>query len=93
MQSGAWALPFVGMLLIGENRDPQPPAGLRVSSRTWPMTALRLSWRLVGGLALLLVSSAFPPVEAYALIIAACVLIARGLAVVVLSLPEARHRR
>jgi hypothetical protein len=81
------------MLLIGENREPQPPAGLPVQRRTWPITALRLSWRLAAGLALLLVSSAFPPVEAYALIIAACVLIARGLAVVVLSLPDLTDHR
>jgi hypothetical protein len=54
---------------------------------------VRLSWRLVAGLAVLLLSSAFTPVEAYALIIAACVLIARGLAVVVLSLPDVSDRR
>src|SRR5205823_2095482 len=99
VQSGARSLLFVGMLLIGENPEPQPPAGVPVpvQRRTWPVTALRLSWRLVAGLALLLVSSAFPPVEAYALIIAACVLLARGLAVVVLSLPDLtdhhRYRR
>lgn len=82
------------MLLIGENRDPRPAARPPVARRTWPMTAARLSWRLAAGLALLLISSAFEPVEAYALIIAACVLIARGLAVVVLSLPDLTdHRR
>jgi hypothetical protein len=46
------------MLLLADNRDPRAPA-LR---RTWPLTALRLSWRLAVGLALLLVSSAFTPV-------------------------------
>jgi hypothetical protein len=60
----------------------------------WPLTALRLAWRLAVGLALLLASSAFTPVEAYALIIAACVLIARGLAVLLLKLPDVTdHRR
>ena len=46
---------------------------------------LRLSWRLVAGLALVLLSSAFPPIEAYALLLAACVLIGRGLATIVQS--------
>jgi hypothetical protein len=82
------------MLLISEDRNPRPLTRPPVARRTWPATALRLSWRLVCGLVLLLVSSAFTPVEAYALIIAACVLIARGLAVVVLSLPDLTdHRR
>jgi hypothetical protein len=78
------------MLLLADNRDPRSPA----ARLTWPLTALRLSWRVVVGVALLLVSGAFTPVEAYALIIAACVLIARGLAVVVLELPDLTdHRR
>ena len=82
------------MLLLGDNREPQPPGRAPALRRTWALTALRLSWRLVVGLALLLVSSAFTPVEAYALIVAACVLIARGLAVVVLDLPDLTdHRR
>jgi hypothetical protein len=46
---------------------------------------LRLSWRLLAALALVLLSGAFPPVEAYALLLAACVLIGRGLAVLVQS--------
>jgi hypothetical protein len=46
---------------------------------------LRLSWRLLLALALVLVSGAFPPVEAYALLLAACVLIGRGLATIVQS--------
>lgn len=77
------------MLLLADNRAPRSP-GLRP---TWRLTALRLSWRLAVGMALLLVSSAFTPVEAYALIIAACVLIARGLAIVVLDLPDLTERR
>ena len=82
------------MLLLAGNRPPRPPARPPAPRRTWPATALRLSWRLVAGIALLLLSSRFPPVEAYALIIAACVLVARGLAVVVLSLPDiSDHRR
>jgi hypothetical protein len=52
--------------------EPKPP-------RAWPKEILRLSWRLVFGLALALLSGLFPPVEAYALLLAACVLIGRGL--------------
>ena len=82
------------MLLVSENREPRPPAGVPDSPRrTWPLTVLKLSWRLVAGLALLLASSAFTPVEAYALIVAACILIARGLAVVVLSVPDLSGHR
>lgn len=82
------------MLLLAGNRPPRPPATPPEPRRTWPATTLRLSWRLVAGIALLLLSSRFAPVEAYALIIAACVLVARGLAVVVLSLPDiSDHRR
>ena len=81
------------MLLLGGDREPWSSASLPAASRTWPATLARLSWRLVAGLALLLLSSAFTPVEAYALIIAACALIARGLAVVVLSLPDLNDRR
>jgi hypothetical protein len=51
------------------------------------MTVLRLSWRLVAGLGLVLLSSAFPPVEAYALLLAGCVLIGRGLGTIVQSTP------
>jgi hypothetical protein len=40
---------------------------------------LRLTWRLIAGLGLVLLSTAFAPVEAYALILAGCVLIGRGL--------------
>jgi hypothetical protein len=46
---------------------------------------LRLSWRLAGGFTLVVVSGAFPPIEAYALIVAGCVLIGRGLACIVLA--------
>lgn len=81
------------MLLLAGNRDPRPSARRPAARRTWPVTALRLSWRLVAGMVLLLLSSAFPPVEGYALIIAACILIARGLAAVVLSLPDLTDRR
>jgi hypothetical protein len=81
------------MLLLAGNRDPRPSARPPAPRRTWPVTALRLTWRLAAGMVLLLLSSAFSPVEAYALIIAACVLIARGLAAVVLSLPDLTDRR
>jgi hypothetical protein len=51
------------------------------------LIVLRLSWRLVAALGLVLLSGAFPPVEAYALLLAACVLIGRGLATIVQSTP------
>lgn len=70
------------MLLI-ESREPAPLEPEPGRRRNWPLLALRLSWRLVCGLGLVLLSGAFAPVEAYALILAACVLIGRGLAGVV----------
>ena len=51
------------------------------------MEVLRLSWRLVLGLGLVLLSGAFPPIEAYAVILAGCVVIGRGLASIVQSTP------
>jgi hypothetical protein len=55
--------------------------------RAWPLVVIRLSWRLVAGLAFVLLSGAFPPVEAYAVLLAGCVLIGRGLAAVVQNTP------
>jgi hypothetical protein len=46
------------------------------------MEIARLSWRLVLGLTLTLLSGLFSPVEAYALLLAACVVIGRGFSVV-----------
>jgi hypothetical protein len=65
-------------LLLIETREPPPPAPELGPRRVWPLVLLRLSWRLVAGIALLVLSGAFPPLEAYALILAACVLIGRG---------------
>jgi membrane protein DedA with SNARE-associated domain len=73
-------------MLIDVHQPPRLPPQ-PTDRRTWPATLLRLSWRLVAGLGLLLLSSAFPPIEAYALLLAACVLIGRGLATIVQSTP------
>ncbi len=61
--------------------------------RVWPMEVLRLSWRLVLALGLVLLSSAFPPVEAYALLLASCVLIGRGLGAIVQAIPGVKDHR
>jgi hypothetical protein len=74
------------VLMLIETRDPSPPSPQPGRGRpTWPLTLLRLSWRLLAGVGLVLLSSAFPPIEAYGLLIAACVLIARGLGTIVQS--------
>jgi hypothetical protein len=57
------------------------------------MELLRRSWRLVLALGLVLLSGAFSPVEAYALLLAGCVLIGRGLGAVVQSTPGLKHHR
>lgn len=74
------------MLLIDTHQPPPPPPAPR-PRRTWLGTILRMSWRLLAALALILLSGAFAPIEAYALLVAACVLIGRGLAVIVQSTP------
>jgi hypothetical protein len=66
-------------VLLIETREPLRPAPEPRPPRTWPLSLVRLLWRFLAGVGLLLLSGAFPPVEAYALILAACVLIGRGL--------------
>jgi hypothetical protein len=75
------------MLMLIDTHQPPPPPPPPPSRRTWLTTVLRLSWRLLAALGLVLLSSAFPPIEAYALLLAACVLIGRGLATIVQSTP------
>jgi hypothetical protein len=48
---------------------------------------------LIAGLGLVLLSSAFPPVEAYALLVAGCVLIGRGFARIVPITPGLKDHR
>jgi hypothetical protein len=74
-------------MLIDTREPPPPPPPEPTPHRSWPVIVLRLSWRLVAALGLVLLSGAFPPVEAYALLLAACVLIGRGLATIVQSTP------
>jgi hypothetical protein len=55
-------------------QPPQPPA-----RESWWAADLRSLLLMVGGLVLVLVAGAFSPVVAYVLIVAACVLVGRGL--------------
>jgi hypothetical protein len=75
------------LMLIDTHQPPPapPPPPPPPRRRTWVGTVLRLAWRLVAALGLVLLSGAFPPIEAYALLLAACVLIGRGLATIVQS--------
>jgi hypothetical protein len=75
------------VLLLIDSHEPLPPAPEPKRRRVWPAIVLRLSWRLIAGLGLVVLSGAFPPVEAYALLLAACVLIGRGLASIVQATP------
>jgi len=79
--------------MLIETREPALPSPEPKPPRTWPREVLRLSWRLVSGLGLVLLSGAFPPVEAYALLRAACVLIGRGLAAIVPSTSGLKDHR
>jgi hypothetical protein len=81
------------MLLLIDTHEPPPSPPPARRTRTWPITVLRLSWRLVAGLGLVLLSGAFPPVEAYALLLAACVLIGRGFGTIVQSTPGLKDHR
>jgi hypothetical protein len=57
------------------------------------MELLRLTWRFAAGLGLVLLSGAFAPVEEYALLLAACVLVGRGLCVAVQAPPGLKDHR
>jgi hypothetical protein len=83
------------MLLLIDTHEPPPPSPppSRRQPRSWPGVVLRLSWRLVAALGLVLLSGAFPPLEAYALLLAACVLIGRGLGSIVKSTPGLKDYR
>ncbi len=80
--------------MLIDTREPPPPAdGGPARPRSWPATAVRLTWRLLAGLGLILISGAFPPVEAYAVLLAGCVLIGRGLGTIVQSTPGLKDHR
>jgi hypothetical protein len=74
-------------MLIDTREPPTPPAGEPARRRSWPGVVFRLSWRLIVGLGLVLLSGVFPPVEAYAVLLAGCVVIGRGLGSIVQSTP------
>jgi len=73
--------------MLIDTHEPPPPPPEPKRRPGWPLQLVRLSWRLVLGLALVLASSVFPPLEAYAVILAGCVVIGRGLASIVQSTP------
>lgn len=75
------------MLMLIDTRESPHSRPEPRRSRNWPAVVLRLTWRLAAGLGLLLLSGAFPPIEAYAVLLAACVLIGRGLAAIVQRTP------
>jgi hypothetical protein len=80
------------MLLI-DTREPPAPEPEPRGRPTWPLELLSRSWRLIAGLGFVLLSSAFPPVEAYALLVAGCVLIGRGFARIVPITPGLKDHR
>jgi hypothetical protein len=75
------------MLMLIDTREPPPREPEPRPRRTWPVIVIRLSWRLVAGLGFVLLSGVFPPVEAYAVLLAGCVLIGRGFAAILQSTP------
>jgi hypothetical protein len=68
--------------MLIDTRDPPPlppdPDGPGRRRLNIPWGKLGPLYRMLGGLGLLVLSGVFPPVEAYFLILAACVLIGRG---------------
>lgn len=83
------------VLLLIDSHEPAlpPPECEPERPRGWPTVLLALTWRLLLGLGLVLLSGLFPPLEAYAVLLAACVLIGRGLGAVVQSTPGLRDHR
>ena len=79
--------------MLIETHEPPPESPQGKPRPSWPLALLRLSWRLVFGLVLVLVSGTFPPLEAYAVLLAACVLIGRGLATIVHATPGLKDHR
>jgi hypothetical protein len=73
--------------MLIDTREPPPPPGEPTRRRGWPGIVLRLTWRLFAALAVVLLSGVFPPIESYAVLLAGCVLIGRGLGAIVQSTP------
>jgi hypothetical protein len=78
------------VLMMIDTREPPPSQREPRQRPTWPIAVLRLTWRLAAGLGLLLLAGVFPPIEAYALVLAAFVLIGRGFATIVQGTPGLR---
>jgi hypothetical protein len=76
-------------MLIDTRREPPPPPNPDDSGR-WHFDGWRWLVPLVIGAVLMVLSSFFPPLPAYILILGACVLFVRGLGRTVRSTPGLR---
>jgi hypothetical protein len=65
----------IGMLMLIDTHDQQPPEQPPRAPREWPVRALLLIFE---GVLLLVLSNVFPPFPAYILLMGALVLIVRG---------------
>jgi hypothetical protein len=80
------------LMLIDTRRDPPPPSEPD-RHRHWSFDDWRRFTSLGWGIVLVLLSSVFPPLPAYILLVGACVLIVRGLERIVGDAPGLRDYR
>ncbi len=76
------------VLMLIDTHEPSLPPPQPTPGGTWHPSGLRPVLFVAAGLGLALVSGMFLPVPAYVLILAACVLIARGLGATVRGNPS-----